>query len=309
MIDLADVFAAWRRIRPFLHRTPVLTSEGLSTELGKRLFLKAEPLQKTGSFKARGALNKALLLEGPKGLVAASSGNHAQGVAYAARVLGVPAVIVVPEDTVAVKKAAIRAYGAELKDQGVTVENRDRVAREIAEARGYAFIHPFDDEAVMAGQGTVALEFLHQAPEVEALLVPVGGGGLIAGIATAVKALAPGVRVIGVEPRAADDAARSFKAGRRVCLEHAPTTVADGVRTLCLGEKTFPVIRARVDAIWTVSEEAILRAQGLLLTRTKLVVEPTGALPLAAVLEPEGPLPDRLGLVLSGGNWAPPGVS
>jgi len=308
MIGIEEVHAAWRRITPYLHRTPVLSSRRLDELLGRKLFLKAEPLQKTGSFKARGALNKALLLHSPRGLVAASSGNHAQGVAYAASVLGVPAVIVVPEDTVAVKKEAIRAYGAELLDQGVTVENRDGIARAMAHERGYAFVHPFDDEAVMAGQGTVGLEFLTQVPDLEAVLVPVGGGGLIAGVATAVKALAPGVRVIGVEPKAAADAVASFKAGRRVCLERAPTTVADGVRTLCLGEKTFPVIRERVDDLWAVSEEAILRAQNLLLTRTKLVVEPTGALPLAAVLEAASPLPERVGLVLSGGNWAPPGV-
>ncbi len=308
MIGIEEVYAAWRRIRPYLHRTPVWASRRLEEQVAKRLFLKAEPLQKTGSFKARGALNRALLLDRPRGLVAASSGNHAQGVAFAAGVLGVPAVIVVPEDTVAVKKEAIRAYGAELLDRGVTVENRDAVARRVARERGYAFIHPFDDEAVMAGQGTVGLELVTQVSALEAVLVPVGGGGLIAGVATAVKALAPDVRVIGVEPAAAADAVASFQAGRRICLEHAPTTVADGVRTLCLGEKTFPVIQRRVDDLLAVSEEAILRAQALLLTRTKLVVEPTGALPLAAVLEFAEALPERLGLILSGGNWAPPGV-
>ena len=308
MIELADVYAAWRRIRPYLHETPVVTSRRLDAETGKTLVFKAEPFQKTGSFKARGALNKALLLERPKGLVAASSGNHAQGVAYAAGVLGVPAVIVMPEDAVRIKKEAVRAYGAELVTQGVTVANRERIAREIARERGYAFIHPFDDEAVMAGQGTLALELLSRVSDPEAVLVPVGGGGLISGVATAVKALAPDVRVLGVEPAVAADAAESFAKGERVCLEAPPATVADGVRTLCLGERTFEVIRRRVDGILTVSEEAIREAQARFITRTKVFAEPTGALALAAVLEHGKALPDRLGLVISGGNGVPPRV-
>ncbi len=305
MIEISDIFSAWKRIRPHLHLTPVLTSEKLDAATKKRIFLKAESLQKTGSFKSRGALHKALLLDSPKGLVAASSGNHAQGVAFAAGILGVPAAIVVPEDTVPVKKSAIRGYGAELIDQGVTVENREAIARQVAAERGWAFIHPFDDEAVMAGQGTVGLELLHQVPDLDAVLVPVGGGGLIAGIATAVKALAPGVKVIGVEPGEAADAVMSFARGTLVRLERAPETVADGVRTMCLGEKPFAVIKARVDAMLSVSEAAILKAQRLILSRAKLVAEPTGALPLAAVLEHAETLPERLGLVISGGNWLP----
>ena len=308
MIELADVYAAWRRIRPHLHETPVVTSRKLDAETGKSLYFKAEPFQKTGSFKARGALNKALLLKRPRGLVAASSGNHAQGVAFAARVLGVPAVIVMPEDTVWVKQEAVRAYGAELVTEGVTVENRERLARRIAEERGFSFIHPFDDEAVMAGQGTLGLELMSQTPDLEAVLVPVGGGGLISGVATAVKALDPGVRVIGVEPAAAADAAMSFARGERVCLKEAPQTIADGVRTLCLGARTFPVIQKRVDAILTVSEEAIREAQARFITRTKVFAEPTGVLPLAAVLEHGDALPQRLALVVSGGNGVPPRV-
>ncbi len=308
MIELADVYAAWRRIRPHLHETPVVTSKRLDAETGKSLYFKAEPFQKTGSFKARGALNKALLLKRPRGLVAASSGNHAQGVAFAARVLGVPAVIVMPEDAVAVKKEAVRAYGAELVTEGVTVENREQLARRIAEERGFSFIHPFDDEAVMAGQGTLGLELMSQTPNPEAVLVPVGGGGLISGVATAVKALDPGVRVIGVEPAAAADAATSFARGERVCLKEAPRTIADGVRTLCLGKYTFPVIQKRVDAILTVSEEAIREAQARFITRTKVFAEPTGVLPLAAVLEHGDALPQRLALVVSGGNGVPPRV-
>ncbi|MCS6869091.1 MAG: threonine/serine dehydratase [Thermus sp.] len=305
-MDLAEIYAALRRIAPYTHRTPLLTSHLLDELLGKRLLLKAEHLQKTGSFKARGALSKALTLEDPKGLLAVSSGNHAQGVAYAARVLGVKALIVMPEDASPLKKAAARAYGAEVYDQGVTVANREAVARALQEETGYAFLHPFDDPLVVAGQGTLGLELLAQASRQgsfpEAVLVPVGGGGLAAGVATAVKALAPTTLVLGVEPEGADDARRSLEAGRILRLAEAPRTRADGVRTLSLGAYTFPILKAKVDGILPVSEEAILEAERLLHTRTKQVVEPTGALPLAAVLEHGARLPQTLALVLSGGN-------
>ncbi|QWK22918.1 threonine/serine dehydratase [Thermus antranikianii] len=305
-MELAEIHAAYRRIRPYIHRTPLLTSRLLDELLGKRLLLKAEHLQKTGSFKARGALSKALALENPKGLLAVSSGNHAQGVAYAARILGVKALIVMPEEASPYKKEAARAYGAQVVDQGVTVENREEVARALLEETGYAFIHPFDDPLVMAGQGTAGLELMAQAGEMglfpEAVLVPVGGGGLIAGVATAAKAFSPSTLVLGVEPEGADDARRSLEKGEIVRLSQAPKTRADGVRTLALGQRTFPILKRKVDAILTVSEEAILEAEGLLFTRTKQVVEPTGALPLAAVLEHGERLPQVLALLLSGGN-------
>ncbi|WP_337844527.1 threonine/serine dehydratase [Thermus sp.] len=302
MLGLKEIQEAAHRIAPHIHHTPLLTSRSLDALLGKALLFKGEHLQKTGSFKARGALSKALTLENPKGLLAVSSGNHAQGVAYAARVLGVPALIVMPEEASPYKKAATRALGAEVVDRGVTPENRERVAQALLEETGYAFIHPFDDPLVMAGQGTVGLELLAQAEGLEAVLVPVGGGGLLAGVATAVKALAPGVLVFGVEPEGADDAKKSLERGEIVRLREAPKTRADGVRTLSLGEKTFPVLRMRVDGILTVSEGAILEAERLLFTRLKQVVEPTGALPLAAVLEHGESLPQRLALLLSGGN-------
>ena len=305
MVGLPDIYAARVRLAKYLHRTPVYTSKMLDARFGRALFFKAEPLQKTGSFKARGALNKALLLEAPKGLVAASSGNHAQGVAFAAKLLGIPAAIVVPEETVAVKKAAIQAYSAELIDRGVTVENREAIARRLAAERGWSFIHPFDDWDVIAGQGTLGLELMQQVAGPEAVLVPVGGGGLIAGVATAVKALSSATRVYGVEPAAAADAKMSLEAGRIVHLEAPPETVADGVRTLAVGERPFEVMKKRVDGILAVSEEAILEAQALILSRLKLVAEPTGALPLAAVLEHGAALPERLALVVSGGNWLP----
>jgi threonine dehydratase len=305
-MDLASLHAAYRRIAPHTHRTPLLTSRLLDELLGKRLLLKAEHLQKTGSFKARGALAKALTLESPKGLLAVSSGNHAQGVAYAARVLGVRALLVIPEEASPLKKAAARAYGAEVVDRGVTAENREEVAKALKEETGYALIHPFDDPWVIAGQGTTGLELMVQAGKrgvfPEAVLVPVGGGGLIAGVATAVKALSPTTLVLGVEPEGADDARRSLLAGRILRLPQAPRTRADGVRTLAVGELPFQVMREKVDGVLTVSEEAILEAERLLFTRTKQVVEPTGALPLAAVLEHGENLPKTLALLLSGGN-------
>jgi len=211
-----------------------------------------------------------------------------------------------PEDASPYKKACARAYGAEVVDRGVRAENREEVARALQEETGYALIHPFDDPLVMAGQGTAGLELLAQAGRMgvfpEAVLAPVGGGGLLAGVATAVKALSPTTLVLGVEPEAADDAKRSLEEGRLVRLPEAPRTRADGVRTLSLGEHTFPVLRERVDGILAVSEEAILEAERLLFTRTKQVVEPTGALPLAAVLEHGARLPQTLALLLSGGN-------
>ncbi|WP_243093631.1 threonine/serine dehydratase [Thermus thalpophilus] len=305
-MDLADLHAAFRRIAPYTHRTPLLTSRLLNALLGKRLLLKAEHLQKTGSFKARGALSKALTLENPKGLLAVSSGNHAQGVAYAARVLGVKALIVMPEDASPFKKEAAKAYGAEIVDRGVTVENREEVAQALLQETGYAFLHPFDDPWVVAGQGTVGLELLAQAAKKglfpEAVLAPVGGGGLLAGLATAIKALSPTTWVYGVEPVGADDARQSLLRGERVRLEKAPKTRADGVRTLSLGRFTFPILKEKADGVLAVSEEAILEAERLLFTRAKQVVEPTGALPLAAVLEHGASLPKTLALVLSGGN-------
>ena len=305
-MDLASLHATYRRIAPHTHRTPLLTSHLLDELLGKRLLLKAEHLQKTGSFKARGALAKALTLKNPRGLLAVSSGNHAQGVAYAARVLGVKALIVVPEEASPFKKEATRAYGAEVVEEGVTARNREEVAQALQEETGYTLIHPFDDPLVMAGQGTAGLELLAQAGKMgvfpEAVLVPVGGGGLISGVATAVKALSPTTLVYGVEPEGADDARQSLLAGRILWLPEPPTTRADGVRTLAVGELPFRVMRERVDGILTVSEEAILEAERLLFTRTKQVVEPTGALPLAAVLEHGKELPQTLALLLSGGN-------
>jgi threonine dehydratase len=304
MIYLEDVQAAAQRIAPYIHRTPVLTSQGLDRLLGRQLFFKAEHLQKTGSFKARGALNAALQMKNPKGIIAVSSGNHAQGAAYAAQVIGVRALVVMPEDASPTKKAATRAYGAEVYDQGVTVENREEVVRKLAQETGYELIHPFDDFRVMAGQGTQALELLEQVPELEAVLVAVGGGGLIAGIATVTKSLRPECEVIGVEPETANDAQQSLQAGVRIKLLQAPRTVADGVRTLVVGEKTFPVMQHHVDRIVTAPDQITLQAQRLMMERLKQVVEPTAGLALAPVLM-NYHLPRRLAVIVCGGNWLP----
>ncbi|RDI96270.1 threonine/serine dehydratase [Meiothermus sp. QL-1] len=304
MLNLEDIEAAARRIAPHIHRTPVLKSQSLNEKLGKEIYFKAEHLQKTGSFKVRGALNAALQLQGPKGLIAVSSGNHAQGVAYAARTLGLPALVVMPQDASPTKKAATRAYGARVFDQGVTVENREAIAQGLARETGYALIHPFDDPRVMAGQGTLALELLAQVEAFDAVLVAVGGGGLIAGVATALKALRPEIEVIGVEPEGAHDAQQSLAAGRRVALSQAPRTVADAVRTLVVGEQTFPVMQRLVGRILVVPDAVTLQAQRLILERLKQVVEPTAALALAPALM-DYPLPQRLAVVLCGGNWLP----
>ncbi|GIW32152.1 MAG: serine/threonine dehydratase [Meiothermus sp.] len=304
MLSLQDIQDAARRIAPYIHRTPVFTSQGLDKLLGRQFFFKAEHLQKTGSFKARGALNAALQLQNPRGLIAVSSGNHAQGVAYAAQVIGVPSLVVMPEDASPTKKAATRAYGAEVYDQGVTVENREQVVRALAEEMGYALIHPFDDFRVMAGQGTQALELLQQVPDLDAVLVAVGGGGLISGIATVIKSLRPECEVIGVEPETANDAQQSLRVGVRVKLMQAPKTVADGVRTMVIGEKTFPVMQHHVDRILTVPDEVTLEAQRLMMQRLKQVVEPTAGLALGPALM-NYDLPRRVAVIVCGGNWMP----
>ncbi len=305
-IQLEDVQRAASRIRGQVLRTPVVTSRALDARAGAHLLFKAECLQRGGSFKVRGAFN-AVLAGAERGdrrnLLAVSSGNHAQAVAIAASASGLWATIVMPQEASPLKRAATRAYGAEVVDQGVTGSNREAMARLLAEERGLRLIHPFDDPEVMAGQGTLALELLEDAGDVPAVvLVPVGGGGLISGVATVVKALHPQARVVGVEPENADDAARSKAAGRIVALAAPPDTVADGVRTMQLGARAWSVIAPLVDAIVTVSEDEILLATWLLWTRTKLLVEPTGALPLAAVLAKKIAATGLVACILSGGN-------
>lgn len=304
-IQLADVEAAQQRIADFVHHTPLLSCQTLSVLCGCELRLKGEHLQRSGSFKIRGALNRLRQLDAVQkaaGVVAFSSGNHAQGVALAARLCGTQAVIVMPQDVPQVKLAATRGYGAEVVLYDRLHEDREAIAQRIAQERGAVLVPPFDDPHIMAGQGTIGLEILADWPAVEVLVIPIGGGGLIAGIATAVKALAPHVKVIGVEPEVADDALRSRQAGQIVRIAQ-PQTLADGVATQAVGQLTFPVMQALVDDIVTVPESAIAESLLLILSRAKQVVEPTAALAVAALVSGRLRLPSRkvVGL-LCGGN-------
>jgi threonine dehydratase len=301
---LADVEQAAARIAGHIHRTPVLTSRLLDRELGCRLAMKAEHLQRVGAFKARGAFNALLALDPAtraNGVLAVSSGNHGQAVALAAAETGGRAVVVMPAGSNPAKVAATRAYGAEVVTAGVTGENRETFAADLAAERGLQLVHPFDDFDVMAGQGTAALELVTDVPDLELVLVPVGGGGLISGTAAAVKGRSAGARVVGVEPAAAADAQASLRAGRRIPLPAAPATVADGVRALCVGERPFEVIRRLVDDIVTVTDAELLDTLALVWSRTKQLIEPTAALGVAA-LRTGAARGARVGVVLTGGN-------
>ena len=301
---LAEVERAAQRIAGRVRRTPVIGSRLLDRELGCRALLKAEHLQRVGAFKARGAFNALLALDPATraaGVVAVSSGNHAQAVALAAAETGSRAVVVMPADANPGKVAATRAYGAEVVTEGVTAETREAVVRALAAERGLHLVHPFDDPDVMAGQGTAALELLQDAPDLDLVLVAVGGGGLLAGTAAAVKGRSPATRVVGVEPATAADARASLAAGRRVRLPAVPVTVADAVRSQVVGERPFEVMRRLVDEIVTVTDAELLEALALCWSRTKQLVEPTAALPLAA-LRTGATKGGRVGVILSGGN-------
>jgi threo-3-hydroxy-L-aspartate ammonia-lyase len=307
-ISLDDVRSAAAQLRGAAHRTPVHTSRTLDGLAGRQVFLKCENLQRGGAFKFRGAYNAVSRLgEGARrrGVVAFSSGNHAQGVALAAQILGVPAIICMPDDAPPVKLAATRGYGAEVRIFERSTVDRDTFARAIAEERGMTVIPPYDHPHIIAGQGTAALELLEQAPDLDALVMPIGGGGLIGGCSVAAKGLRPAVRVFGVETEGADDVRQSVARGERVTIA-PPATIADGIRTTSPGALTFPIIQRHVEQVLVVSDAAALDALRLLLLRVKLVVEPTGAVPLAAVLG--GMLPAdcrRVGVILSGGNIDP----
>lgn len=298
----AQVRQAADRIRGHIRRTPCLT-----TDVSPDLRLKPECFQVTGSFKVRGAFNAILTLAAqhprPAGVIAVSSGNHAQAVAMAAAAVGLPAVVLIPEDANPAKVAATRALGAEVIQEGITFANREQRLHEEMDARGLTLVHPFDDWNVIHGQGTAALEMLEDDPELEVIATPLGGGGLLSGSAISAKHHNPAIRVIGVEPAVADDAYRSWKAGSIQVLAAAPTTIADGVRTTSVGARTFETMFANrlVDAVVTVTEEEIASAVRVAWSRLHLALEPTGALPLAAHLT--GKLPKgRAGLILTGGN-------
>jgi threo-3-hydroxy-L-aspartate ammonia-lyase len=300
-----DVLAAARLLAGVAHCTPVVTSRTLDERVGARVFFKCENLQRSGAFKFRGAYNALSRLtreERGRGVVAYSSGNHAGAVALAGRLLGVRATLVMPADAPAAKLEATRGYGAEVVLYERGRESREEIAAALREERGLTVVPPYDHPHVVAGQGTAALELLEETGGLDAVLVPCGGGGLLSGTALAAEARGAGCRVVGVEPEAADDATRSFRTARLHTVQDPPT-IADGLRTPSLGRITFPLVMEHVAEMRTVSEDGIVEAMRFLWTRTKLVVEPSGAVPLAALLaDPEPFRGMRVGVVLSGGN-------
>ena len=299
-----DIRATHEAIRPMIHRTPVLTCESINKMAGAKLFFKCENFQKVGAFKMRGAASAALRLsdkEKERGLATHSSGNHAQAVALSARLLGLPAYIVMPNTSPAIKKAATEGYGAEVTLCENTLAARERTLEAVVERTGATFIHPFNDYNVIAGQATAAKELIEDTEALDCIIAPVGGGGLMSGTALSTRYFSPGTLAYGAEPKAVDDAYRSFKSG--TLLENTTIdTIADGLRTN-LGEKTFDIIQRELEDIFTVSEEAIIAAMRLVWERMKIVIEPSCAVPLAAVLANrpvfEG---KKVGVILTGGN-------
>jgi threonine dehydratase len=305
-ICLGDIHAAAERIRRLIHRTPVMTCATIDALAGRSVYFKCENFQKTGSFKYRGASNAVQLLDESQarhGVVTHSSGNHAQALALAAKVRGIPARVVMPRNASAVKQAAVRAYGAELFLCEPNLTAREQAAAEVLARFGGTLIPPFDHPDIIAGQGTAALELLEEVPALDAVIVPVGGGGMLSGWCLAAKGMKPGIQVFGAEPRGADDAARSKAAGTWL-PQTDPRTIADGLLT-SLGKLTWPIIRDQVDAIYTVSDAEILSAMHLVWERMKLVIEPSAAVGVAVVLsESFRQLPGltSVGVVLCGGN-------
>jgi threonine dehydratase len=304
-VAIEDIERAAQRLAGVAHRTPVLTSRTLDERTGARAHLKAECFQRGGAFKFRGAYNKISSLDEDalrRGVIAFSSGNHAQAVAIAAALLGTHATIVMPEDAPPAKLEATRGYGAEVVLYDRWAESREEIGARLAEERGLELVRPYDDPLIMAGQGTVALELLEEAPELDVLLVPVSGGGLIAGCATAAKACRPEIRIVGVEPATGDDTRRSLAAGERVRID-VPHTIADGLQAPEPGELTFAVNEQRVDEVVTVTDDEIVEAMVFLFDRVKLVTEPSGAVGVAALLsEKLDARGTRVGVVISGGN-------
>jgi threonine dehydratase len=302
VIDLDDVRRAAERLDGVAHRTPVVTSRTLDARTGATVRLKPENLQRIGAFKFRGAYNTVAQLDRPRGVATASSGNHAQALALSAALHELPATILMPEDAPASKAAATEEYGARIIRFDRYAADREQLLAELAEREGLAIVHPYDDERIMAGQGTATLELIENGGELDVLLVPVGGGGLIAGSATAASGLCPGCRVIGVEPEVGDDTARSLAAGERVSVPVA-RTIADGQQIDTPGARTWPVIRERVSAVVTVSDAEIVAAMRFAFERLKLVLEPSGASALAALLHGRVDAAGlRAGVILSGGN-------
>ena len=304
-IDYDDVAAAHARLQGVAHRTPVMTSHTADALTGAQLFFKCENFQRMGAFKFRGAYN-ALAQFSPEqkrlGVCAFSSGNHAQGIALSARLLGIPATIVMPQDSPAVKMAATRGYGAEVISYDRYTEDREAIGRQLAQERGMTLIPPYDHAHVMAGQGTAAKELLEDTGPLDLLMVCLGGGGLISGSAVAAQRLSPDCVVIGVEPEAGNDAQQSKRLGHIVRID-TPRTIADGAQTQFLGQLTFPVIQALVADIVTVSDAQLVQAMRFAAARMKMVVEPTGALAMAAAMQGAVDVRGkRVGVIISGGN-------
>lgn len=303
-VDLATIRAAHARIAAHIHRTPVLTSRSLDEAAGAALFFKCENLQKVAAFKARGACNAVLSLtdaEAGRGVVTHSSGNHGAALAWAASRRGIRSWIVMPANAPAVKQNAVRGYGGTVRLCEATVAAREATCAAVQAETGATLVHPYDDWRVIAGQGTAALELLGEVPRLDVVITPVGGGGLLSGTSIAAKALQPSIRVYGAEPAGADDAAQSLRRGR-IVPQTDPHTIADGLRS-SLGEKSFAVIASMVDGIGTASEEAIVRAMRLTWEKLKVVIEPSAAVPLAALLERQLPVTGlRVGVIVSGGN-------
>jgi threonine dehydratase len=310
-VTYADVAAAHERIKPFAKRTPVLTSSTIDALTGARVHFKCENFQRMGAFKFRGAYNALSQLspeQKRKGVVAFSSGNHAQAVALSGKLLGVPATIVMPTDAPKVKLEATRGYGAEVVMYNASNEDRQKIAEKLAAERGLTVIPPFDHPHILAGQGTAAKELIEETGPLDILMVPCGGGGLLSGCSIAAKHLSPKCRVIGVEPAAGDDGLRAFRSGKLETIK-LPETIADGARTTSLGKITFALIQKHVDDFLTVTDEELVKWMFFLWERMKIVVEPTGALAASALLQGKIDAKGRkVGVVISGGNvdlaWA-----
>jgi threonine dehydratase len=304
-VTFAEVCTAAARLNGIANHTPVMTSRTLNALTGREVFFKCENFQRGGAFKFRGAYNRLAQLsdaEKKRGVVAFSSGNHAQGVALAAKLLNIPATIVMPNDAPPVKLQATRGYGAQVIVYDRLTGNREAIARQLAEERGMTLVPPFNDPHIIAGQGTAALELVDQVPDLDAIVAPVGGGGLISGCAIAAKGMRPSIEIIGVEAIGADDAKQSLARGEIVHIA-PPDTIADGIRTQAIGTLTFAIMRELVSDIVLVSDEEIIAALRFVIPRMKMIVEPTGAVPIAAVMQNRIPANlKRVGVIVSGGN-------
>ena len=303
-VTLDEIRQAAGRIHPYIHRTPVLTNESLNTKTGAQVFLKCENMQKVGAFKFRGACNAVFSLteeEATRGVCTHSSGNHAQALALAAKMRGIPAYIVMPENAPSVKRNAVAGYGGQITFCAPTLEAREATLKQIYERTGANVVHPYNDESVIAGQGTTTLELLEDVPDLDVILAPVGGGGLLSGTSIAATETKKGIRIIGCEPEMADDAYRSVQSGTIVPSIN-PKTIADGLLT-SLGSLTFPIIQEHVAQIVTVSEEGILEAMKFIWERAKIIIEPSAAVAVGVLWEKKIDLTgSKVGVILSGGN-------